>query len=136
MSERHLGDAVDELDALDVADLDAGDVDRLTLSGDDGLGGLEVGLELERLLLQDRDAQALVLDDHVAREQRDDQQDEDRDEVAEVLADRRAHQPAPRRGGFDTGSFAAGSVQAFCQLVHSGSACRAAAAPRCPCRPP
>ena len=38
---------------------------RLALAGDDGLRGLELGLELEGLLLEDRDPQALLLDDHV-----------------------------------------------------------------------
>ena len=61
------GDAVLELDVLDVADLDAGDPERLALAGDDGLGRLELGLELEGPLLEHRDPQPLVLHDHVGR---------------------------------------------------------------------
>ena len=55
--------AVLEVDVGDVADLDAGDADRLTLARNDRLRGLELGLELEGLLLEDRDAQPLLLDD-------------------------------------------------------------------------
>ena len=72
--EGDLGDAVDELDIADVADLDAGDADRLALAGDDGLGGLELGLELEGPLLEHRDPQALLLKDHVGDQQADRQQ--------------------------------------------------------------
>ncbi len=57
--------AVDQLDLLDLADVDAGHPDRLTLSGHDGLSGLELGLELEGLLLEDRDPKALLLEDVV-----------------------------------------------------------------------
>ena len=64
--ERDDRDAVLELDVLDLPDLDAGDVDRLALAGDDRLGGRELGLELERLRLEDRDPQPLLLDDDVA----------------------------------------------------------------------
>ena len=47
----------------DVADPHAGDADRLALARDDRLRGLELGLELERLLLEHRDPQPLLLDD-------------------------------------------------------------------------
>ena len=94
-AERHDRDPVLELDVLDVADLDAGDAQRLALAGDDGLGGLELGLELEGTLLEDRDPQPLVLDDHVRGRDPDEQEQRDRDEVAEVLADRDAHPPPP-----------------------------------------
>ena len=49
--------------SCDVADADARDPDRLALAGDDRLGRLELGLQLERLLLEDRDPQALLLED-------------------------------------------------------------------------
>ena len=51
---------------VDVADLDPGDADRLALPRLNRLRGLELGLELERALLEDRDPHPLVLDDHVA----------------------------------------------------------------------
>ena len=63
--EGHDALAVLEVDVGDVADLDAGDADRLALAGDDRLRRLELGLELEGLLLEDRDPQALLLDDVV-----------------------------------------------------------------------
>ena len=43
------------VDARDVADLDAGDVDRLALARGHRLGGAELGLELEAVVAQDRD---------------------------------------------------------------------------------
>src|SRR4029079_10915156 len=89
------GDAVLETDVLDVTDLDAGDPQRLTLPGHDRLRGLELRLELERPLLDERDPEPLALDDHVCRGEPDDEQERDRDEVAEVLADRDAHPPSP-----------------------------------------
>ena len=52
-----------QLDLGDVADLDPGDDHRLALAGRDRLRGLELGLELERLLLEDRDPQPLLLED-------------------------------------------------------------------------
>ena len=45
--ERDDREAVPELDAADVADLDAGDVHALALARSDGLGRLELGLDLE-----------------------------------------------------------------------------------------
>ena len=76
------------LDLGDVADAHAGDADRLALARDDRLGGLELGLELEGLLLEHRDPQALLLEDVVGDAERDDDQAGDGDEVAQVLADR------------------------------------------------
>ena len=61
--ERDDGAAVLELDLRDVADADAGDPERLALTGDDRLRRLELGLELEGLLLEDRDPKPLVLED-------------------------------------------------------------------------
>ncbi len=83
--------AVDQLDIRDVADPDACDPQRLTLAGDDALGVVELGLELEGLLLQHRDPEALLLEDVVADPSGEDYQGDDRDEVAEVLADRGHH---------------------------------------------
>ena len=91
--EGHDALAVLEVDVGDVADLDAGDADRLALAGHDRLGGLELGLQLEGLLLEDRDPQALLLDDVAGDPEREDQQHEDRQEVPQVLANRGAHQP-------------------------------------------
>ena len=42
-----------ELDARDLADLDAGDVDRLALARRDRLGGRHLGLDLEEVLADD-----------------------------------------------------------------------------------
>jgi hypothetical protein len=86
-----------ELDRLDVADLHARHPQALALARHHGLGGLELGLELERLLLEDRNAQALLLDDVQRDRQRDDHQHGDGDEVAQVLADRGAHHSPPPR---------------------------------------
>jgi hypothetical protein len=61
----------------DVADADSGDAHGLPLARRDRLGGGHVGLQLEGLLLEERDAQALVLDDDVRRGQPHDQQAED-----------------------------------------------------------
>ena len=66
-----------------------------SLPGNDRLRGLELGLELERPLLDERDPEPLVLDDHVGGGEPDDEQQRDRDEVAEMLADRDAHPPSP-----------------------------------------
>ena len=93
------------VDGRDVADANAGHPDRLALAGGHGLGGREVGLELEGLLLEQRDPQALVLDDDVRREQADRQEAEDRQEIAQVVSDRLAHQPfAPFTGLDGSGS--------------------------------
>jgi hypothetical protein len=82
------GATVLELDGLDLPDLDARDVDGLPLPGHNGLRRRELRLQLERLVLEDRESQALLLDDDVGRNQGDHDEDHDRDEVAQVLADR------------------------------------------------
>src|SRR3954453_12298503 len=92
--------AVLELDILDLPDLDARDVDRLPLPGDDRLRRRELRLQLERLVLENRDPQTLLLDDYVGRDNRDDDEDHDRDEVAEVLADRGHFDPPPFSAAF------------------------------------
>ena len=88
-----------EVDARDLADLDAGDVDGLPLTGRDGLGGGQLGLDLDVVLAEHRHAgrqrEPLVGEDDPADDQRDDEQDDDRHEVAPVLADRGAHLGAP-----------------------------------------
>ncbi len=71
------------VDGVDVADADARHPDGLSLAWGDRLGGGHVGLQLERLLLEQRDPQSLVLDDDVGREQPDGEQAEDRQEVAQ-----------------------------------------------------
>ena len=84
--------AVLELDALDLADLDARDVHRLALARRDGLGGLHLRLDLVEVLADHRhparQRQALVGQDHRRDEARDQDQADDRREVLEVLADR------------------------------------------------
>ena len=90
------GAAVLELDAADVADAHAGDADGLALAGDDGLRGRELGLELERLGLDEREAQPLLVEDVDRDARRDHDQPDDRGEVAEVLLDR-GHLPCLSR---------------------------------------
>src|SRR5829696_4409267 len=84
--------AVLELDALDLADLDARDVDRLPLARRDGLGGLHLRLDHVEVLPDDgdpaRQREALVGQDHRAHEDRDEDQADDGREVLDVLADR------------------------------------------------
>ncbi len=75
---------VDQLDLLDLADVDAGDAHGLPLARNDGLGRLELGLELEGLLLEDRDPQALLLEDVVRDPDRENGEHRHRHEVAEV----------------------------------------------------
>ena len=89
--ERHDRASVHELDLGDVADPHAGHAQRLALAGNDRLRGLELGLELERFLLEDRDPEPLLLEDVVADAGRDHDQGDDRDEVAQALADRGHH---------------------------------------------
>ena len=84
--------AVLEVDGGDVAHPDARHPDRLALSRGHGLRRGHLRLQLERLLLEQRDPQALVLDDDVGREHRHHQQAEDGNEVAQMVADRLAHQ--------------------------------------------
>src|ERR671911_137940 len=93
------------VDLGDVADPDARDPDRLPLTRGDRLSGLHLGPQLERLLLQERDPEALVLDDDVRRDQAHDEQAEDGEEVTQMVADRVGHQrlpafPSETRGGF------------------------------------
>ena len=92
------GAPVDQFDLGDVADPDAGNAKRLALPGDDALGVLELGLELEGLLLEHRDPEALLLEDVVADRPGDGDQPHDREEVREVLADR-GHHGAYRSSG-------------------------------------
>ena len=83
--------AVLELDLADVADPHAGDADGLALAGDHGLRGLELGVEHERLVLDDREAHPLLAEDVDRHAGGDDDQAEDGQEVLEVLADRELH---------------------------------------------
>ena len=91
--------AVLQLDARDLAHLDAGDVHRLALARRDRLRRGELGLDRDDVLAQERHAgrqrEPLVGEDHQRHDQRDDQQDDDRHGVTEVLADREAHQRIP-----------------------------------------
>ena len=84
-----------ELDALDLADLDAGDVDGLALARRDGLGGLHLRLDLVEVRADHRhpgrQRQPLVGEDHRRHEHGDQDQADDRREVPEVLSDRRLH---------------------------------------------
>src|SRR4029078_13480348 len=81
-------DAVLEVDAGDVADLDAGEVHGLTLTGRHRLGGLELRLQLEPVLAEEgepgRQRRALLGEDHEQRRQADHREHEDGDEVARV----------------------------------------------------
>jgi hypothetical protein len=90
-------DAVLELDAADVADLDAGDVHGLALAGHDCLAGLELGLDLVEVRADaghpGGQVEALVGQDVAGDARRHDDQEDDRDEVAQVLSDRARHGP-------------------------------------------
>ena len=81
-----------QLHVLDLAHRDAGDVHRLALARGDGLRGGELRLEGEEVLAQDRDpprqVEALLGQDVAAHEQSDEDEHDDRDELACVLADR------------------------------------------------
>ena len=116
--ERHDRLAVLEPHARDLADLDAGDVDRLALARRDRLGGRELRLDLGEVLAEHREPagqrQPLVGEDHRRHGERDDDQAEDRQEVDEVLADRR-HRDASglcRTGGSCRAASAAARVRA------------------------
>jgi hypothetical protein len=79
------------LHARDLADLDAGDVDRLALARRDRLGGRHLGLDLVKSLpttAPSRAAQPLAGEDHRATTSRDDDQPDDRQRSRAVLADR------------------------------------------------
>jgi hypothetical protein len=93
--------AVLELDARDLADLDAGDVDRLALARRDRLRGRELGLDLDEVGSEQRHAgrqrDALVAEDDHRDDQRHEDQPQDSGEVAQVLADRGAHRFASSR---------------------------------------
>ena len=89
--------AVLELDLADLADLDPGYAHGLALAGLHRLGVGELGLDDERLLLDEREAQPLVLEDVAGHADRDEEEREERDHLAQVLADREDHRSAPRR---------------------------------------
>ena len=84
-----------ELDLGDVADLDPGDVHGLALARGDRLRGRELGLELEPVVAEDRDPGRVGLlllgEDVGGHRQPRHQQGRDRDEVAQVFADRASH---------------------------------------------
>src|SRR5207237_5918477 len=101
-------DAVLELHVGDLADLHSRHTDRLALARHHRLGRLELRLQLEGLRLEDRDAQALLLDDDDRRDQSHHDQHGDRDEIAEVLADRGGHLPAPMELSLLISVFSAG----------------------------
>ena len=84
---RDHGLAVLELDLADLADLHAGGAHRLALSGLDRLGVGQLDLHLQRLLLDQREAQALVGEDERADPAGQQHEGQDRHEVAEVLAE-------------------------------------------------
>ena len=85
------GPAALELHARDLADLDARDVDRLALPRGDRLGRRELGLDGDEVAPEDRHAgrqrQPLLVQDEHRHHERDDEQGDDRREVAPVLAD-------------------------------------------------
>jgi hypothetical protein len=91
--------ALDELDLLDLAHVDAGDGHGLALARRDRLGGLELALELEEVRAQHRHArgqvEALVGQDVAAHDGGDEDQHDERREVADVLADHALHLSAP-----------------------------------------
>ena len=84
-----------ERHAADLADLDAGDVDRLPLPGRDRLGGGEVGLELEAIGADQRHParqdRALVDQDHGDGEEAGQDQADDRQHVAQVGSQGASH---------------------------------------------
>ena len=91
MSISHLGDAVLQRDRADLADLDAGDADRLALTGGEGLAAGHVGVHLHRRGLDEREPQPLVVEDVAGDDDRQQQQHEDRDEIGGVGFDRALH---------------------------------------------
>ena len=95
MSIAHDGVAVLEVDRADLADLDAGDLDRLALARGHGLGGAELGVQLVEVLAEDREPARegglLVVEDDEQGEDRDHGQRDDRQEVPEVVSDRLSH---------------------------------------------
>ena len=117
---RHHRVAVLELDLGDVADAHARDAHGLALAGGDRLRGLELGLELEGRLLEDRDPQPLVLDDVQVETSADHDQAEDGEEVARVLADR----GAPSSVRLPVSSAVLGQALACRSRCRSSAACR------------
>ena len=103
---RHDPDAVLGIDPGDLPDLDARDPHGLALTRDDRLGVGELGLELERRLLEERDVRARLLlgDDVAGHANPDREQHGEGDEVGEVLADRARHLPPPCDLPLPTGS--------------------------------
>ena len=95
--------AVLEIDGRDVADLDPGDVHRLALAGRERLAGAQLGLELELV----EPTSGTQLGSSAACSERirptvriasEDEQDDDRREVARVLSDRPLHGYGPQVG--------------------------------------
>ncbi len=91
--ERHRDDraAVLQLGLGDVTDADARHADRLALPWGDGLRGRELGLDLERLVLDEGEPQPLVVEDVPAHRDRDHEQSENREQVAATVLDRANH---------------------------------------------
>jgi hypothetical protein len=93
--QRHDRPAVLQLDLGDLADRHSGDVDGLALARRDGLRGRHLGLDDEEVLADDREPpgqrQALVGQDHGRHGERDHEQHDHGDEVAQVLANRGPH---------------------------------------------
>ena len=95
MSMRDHRDAVLEADRADPADLDPGDVDRLSLAGRHRLRRAELGVQLVEVLAEarhpTRERRLLVVEDDQQREQRQQNQHDDADEVTQVVSDRSLH---------------------------------------------
>src|SRR6185503_1355883 len=89
--ERDDRDAVADAHLADVPHPHAGDPHGLPLPGHDRLRGGELGLQVERLLLDQREAQPLVAEDVEANGEAEDDEPRDGEEVAQVTADGELH---------------------------------------------
>ena len=103
----HHGATVLELHRADVADLHAGDVHGLALARHDRLRGLELGLHRVEVRPDHRDprrqVEPLVGQDVPGDAGGHQDHEDDRQEVAEVLADLAPHGPPPIRAAFRLG---------------------------------
>ena len=147
------GDAVLERDLADLADRHAGDVDRLALAGDDGLRRRELGVDLVEVGADARhplrQVEPLVRGDVDRHAHGDHEQQEDRQEVAQVDLDRDASRTHPDLRGVQvrdlvlvTGELAVDrrllgrARPGACRSASAGSCRTAAGSSRRPCRSP
>src|SRR5581483_6827312 len=122
----HDGHPVLERHLAHLADLHTGDAYRLALARSNCLSGGELGVHRERRRLDEREAQALVVEDVARDRNREHQQHDDGGEVAGVGFDRPFHFVLAFTGVLGTSPILSGILSSLTMFLSESTAAAAA----------